>query len=292
MSATPDDQARPPASGEDPVYIHKPSLMGAPWELRLRPEALEWRTGRHEGRIPYGRVTRVRLSFRPVTMQTRRFIAEVWSAGGPRLSIASTSWRSMVEQASQDQAYGAFVRELHRRIAAAGVTPAFDCGSPALLYWPGLAVFAGVVVGFAVLIVQCAGHRRLFGGGRGRRFFRSIRVAERHIFLAQPARPLSSRRAADRIGAERVARIACETRAAGPRGASSSALHRSRRFISRCQTAQCSSFPRRVVCARVCLCLFAPNPNEGWAERRQAHLCCCRVCETRRIRASEARRVP
>ena len=154
MSATPDDQALPPDSGEDPVYIHKPSLMGAPWELRLRPEALEWRTGRHEGRIPYGRVTRVRLSFRPVTMQTRRFIAEVWSAGGPRLSIASTSWRSMVEQASQDQAYGAFVRELHRRIAAAGVTPAYDCGSPALLYWPGLAVFVGVVVGFAALIVR------------------------------------------------------------------------------------------------------------------------------------------
>ena len=154
MTVTPDDRARPPDSGEDPVYIHKPSLMGAPWELRLRPEALEWRTGRHEGRIPYGRVTRVRLSFRPVTMQTRRFIAEVWSAGEPRLSIASTSWRSMVEQASQDQAYGAFVRELHRRIAAAGVTPAYDCGSPALLYWPGLAVFAGVVVGFAMLIVR------------------------------------------------------------------------------------------------------------------------------------------
>jgi hypothetical protein len=24
------------------------------------------------------------------------------------------------------------------------------------------------------------------------------------------------------------------------------------------------------------------RPEEGWAERRQAHLCCCRVCETRR----------
>lgn len=154
MSPMPDDEARRPDGGEDPVYIHKPSLMGAPWELHLRPDALEWRTGRHEGRIPYARVTRVRLSFRPVTMQTRRFLAEVWSAGGPRLSIASTSWRSMVEQAAQDQAYGAFLRELHRRIAAAGATPAFDRGSPALLYWPGLAVLVGVVAGFAVLIVQ------------------------------------------------------------------------------------------------------------------------------------------
>lgn len=154
MNAMPDDATRRSDPAADPVYIHKPSLMGAPWELRLRPEALEWRTGRHEGRIAYARVTRVRLSFRPVTMQTRRFLAEVWSAGGPRLSIASTSWRSMVEQAAQDQAYGAFMRELHRRIAAAGAAPAFDRGSPALLYWPGLAVFVGVVAGFAVLIVQ------------------------------------------------------------------------------------------------------------------------------------------
>jgi len=154
VNVMPDDATRRSDPAADPVYIHKPSLMGAPWELRLRPEALEWRTGRHEGRIPYARVTRVRLSFRPVTMQTRRFLAEVWSAGGPRLSIASTSWRSMVEQAAQDQAYGAFMRELHRRIAAAGAAPAFDRGSPALLYWPGLAVFVGVVAGFAVLIVQ------------------------------------------------------------------------------------------------------------------------------------------
>ena len=150
----PDDATRRSDPAADPVYIHKPSLMGAPWELRLRPEALEWRTGRHEGRIPYARVTRVRLSFRPVTMQTRRFLAEVWSASGPRLSIASTSWRSMVEQEAQDQAYGAFMRELHQRIAAAGATPAYDRGSPALLYWPGLAVFVGVVAGLAVLIVQ------------------------------------------------------------------------------------------------------------------------------------------
>jgi hypothetical protein len=82
VSAMPDDEARRPGGGEDPVYIHKPSLMGAPWELHLRPDALEWRTGRHEGRIPYARVRRVRLSFRPVTMQTRRFVAEVWSEAG------------------------------------------------------------------------------------------------------------------------------------------------------------------------------------------------------------------
>ena len=51
---------------------------------------------------------------------------------------------------------------------------------------------------------------------------------------------------------------------------------------SRCQTAQCSSFPRRVVAPGFSLFLSRPPANEGWAERRQAHYFVCRVCETRR----------
>jgi hypothetical protein len=138
----------------DPAYVHKPSLMGAPFELWLRPDALEWRAGRSGGRIPYARVTRVRLSFRPVTMQTRRFVTDVWWSGGPRLTIASTSWRSLIEQATQDRAYGAFVRELNARLAAAGAAASFETGTPAVLYWPGLAVFAAVVLVLAALAVH------------------------------------------------------------------------------------------------------------------------------------------
>src|SRR3981081_1898029 len=40
---------------------------------------------------------------------------------------------------------------------------------------------------------------------------------------------------------------------------------------------------------RVVLYSFASDPNEGWAERRQAQLSCCRVCETRLIRAQVRR---
>src|SRR6266699_5947570 len=104
--------------------------MGAAWELRLRPDALEWQAGRRCGRIPYARVTWVRLSFRPVTMQTRRFVTEIWWPGGPRLSIASSSWRSPVEQVAQDRDYGAFVRALNARVAAAGTQASFETGAP------------------------------------------------------------------------------------------------------------------------------------------------------------------
>jgi len=145
---------QPEPGDDDPVYNYKPSLMGAPWQLRLRPDALEWRAGRHSGRIAYGAIRRVRLSFRPVTMQTWRFVAEIWPASGPRLSIASTSWRSLVEQGAQDDAYGAFIRELHRRIAMGGAQAVFDRGTPVLLYWPGLAIFVVGGVGLAALTVR------------------------------------------------------------------------------------------------------------------------------------------
>src|SRR4030088_2835016 len=61
---------------------------------------------------------------------------------------------------------------------------------------------------------------------------------------------------------------------------------------SRCQTAQCSSFPRRVLAPGFVFISSPPTPIEGRAERRQAHSFCCRVCETRLVRAGEARRVP
>ncbi len=103
--------------GHDPFYSFKPALLGAPWELRLRPDALEWTVGYYSGRVAYDRIRRLRLSFRPVTMQSYRFLTEIWSDANPRITIASTSWKSIVEQERQDAAYRAFVAELHRRIA-------------------------------------------------------------------------------------------------------------------------------------------------------------------------------
>ena len=137
-----------------PAYAYKPSLMGAPWEFRLAPDAIEWQIGRYQGRTAYARIARVRLSFRPVTMQTRRFVTEIWPIDGPRLSIASSSWKSIVEQEGREQAYGVFIRELHRRILTSGAQVTFEAGSPAILYWLGLAVFVIVSLGLAALTVR------------------------------------------------------------------------------------------------------------------------------------------
>jgi len=106
------------------------------------------------GRVRYERIRAVRLSFRPVTMQSRRFITEIWSTDNPKIQIVSVSWRSMVEQARQDGAYSAFVTELHRRLAASGSNAQFTTGLPVVSYWFGVVTFVAVMIAMAIMIVR------------------------------------------------------------------------------------------------------------------------------------------
>jgi hypothetical protein len=141
-------------SEPDVTYEYKPALMGAPWQFQLRRDAMDWSVGRHSGRVPYDAIARVRLSFRPLSMQTYRFLAEIWPVEGPKLTIASTSWRNIAGHERQDAGYVAFVRELHRRIAEAGGRGTFISGSPPFLYWPGVAIFGAASLALAVLIIR------------------------------------------------------------------------------------------------------------------------------------------
>ena len=143
-----------PAGGDNSVYAYRPSLLGAGWQFKLTDDGIEWTAGRRSGRIPYREVRRVRMSFRPVTMQSRRFVTEVWADGAPKLQIVSSSWKSMVEQERLDKPYSAFVVELHRRVAAAATPVRYEQGTNPLKYWLGLAVFVGVALGLVVLIVR------------------------------------------------------------------------------------------------------------------------------------------
>ena len=53
---------------------------------------------------------------------------------------------------------------------------------------------------------------------------------------------------------------------------------------SRCQTAQCCSFPRRVAAPGLVSYPFAPDPNGGVGGAPTGALFLCRVCETRLVR--------
>jgi hypothetical protein len=81
-------------------------------------------------------------------------MAEIWAAGAPKLSLLSSSWKSMVVQERLDKPYAAFIAELHRRLAPVTPLVRFEQGSHPLLYWPGLIVFAGVSLALAWLAVR------------------------------------------------------------------------------------------------------------------------------------------
>lgn len=150
----PDMETADPSQADAPHYSFRTSMMGPPHEFRLAADALEWTAGRRSGRVPYAAVQRVRLSFRPLSLQTHRFIAEIWGSGQPKLTIASTSWKSLVEQQRQDGAYRAFLTEFHRRVAAQAPGASYETGTAAFIYWPGVILFSGLLFGFAFLVVQ------------------------------------------------------------------------------------------------------------------------------------------
>lgn len=143
----------PTATGE-PTYTYRPSLMASPWEFRLGGEGLAWKAGRYAGVVPYSKIRRVRMSYRPTNMQQKRFMTEIWSDGTPKLPIVSSSFKGMFEQEAFDRPYVDFISELHRRIVEAGATPEFRQGGNPVVIWTGFAVFTAVTIGMLWLVVR------------------------------------------------------------------------------------------------------------------------------------------
>jgi hypothetical protein len=142
------------ATSESVSYSYRPSVFGAFREFSLTERGIDWAAGLRSGSIPFDRVRRLRVSYRPHSMQSHRFITELWADGSPKLLISSSSWKSMMEQERLDGTYSAFVRELHRRLSRANSSARFERGSNPLIYWVGVLVFAGAAVGLAALIVR------------------------------------------------------------------------------------------------------------------------------------------
>jgi hypothetical protein len=142
------------AKSETFSYSYRPSALGTPRAFSLTGGGIDWAVGARSGSIPFEKIRRVRLSFRPNSMQSYRFITELWADGSPKLQIISSSWKSMFEQERFDEAYSGFIRELHRRIASTNGATKFDRGSSPLIYWPGVVIFVGAGIGLAALIVR------------------------------------------------------------------------------------------------------------------------------------------
>ena len=139
------------SGAEEFVYGYRPRAVGAVCAFRLGEHSLDWNLGGTSGSTPYPMMTMVRIGYRPSNFGTRRFIAEIWSQKGPKLEIASASYRSLVALDDQGPAFTHFMRELHARIAASGGNCRFEAGFAPWRWWPMAAV--GVATGALLIYV-------------------------------------------------------------------------------------------------------------------------------------------
>ena len=95
-------------------YAYKASLIGSAHQFELTDAGLSWQIGGRSGVWPYADIASVRLSYRPMSMQSRRFRADIEKAGGGRIAVLSTTWQTVALMAPQDHGYRAFIAELHR----------------------------------------------------------------------------------------------------------------------------------------------------------------------------------
>jgi hypothetical protein len=134
-------------------YTYRPSLLGAAWQFSLTEQGLAWSAGRRQGVWPYADIAHIQLSYRPVSMQRRRFRADIRARDGRKLPIVSATWQSMIAVAPQDDAYRNFILDLHRRVAAAGQAT-FGAGLRRPAYMIGLVLLVFVGVALAGLLLR------------------------------------------------------------------------------------------------------------------------------------------
>jgi hypothetical protein len=144
-----------PSEAAAPVrYAYKASLMGSAHQFELRDDGLLWRVAGKSGVWPYAGIAAIRLSYRPVSMQSRRFRADIDRSGGGRLAIVSTSWQTAALMAPQDRDYRAFITQLHRRMAEARSNAALSGGLRPGIYAAAVALLALVGIAIAGLFVR------------------------------------------------------------------------------------------------------------------------------------------
>ena len=142
-------------------YAYKASLIGSAHQFELTDNGLSWEVAGRSGVWDYRDIAAVRLSFRPTSMQSRRFRADIWHRSAGHIRIVSTNWQTASLMTPQDDGYRSFMVALHARMAAAGSTAQLTGGLSSATYAAALAVvglLAAAMVGLFVRAVATGEH--------------------------------------------------------------------------------------------------------------------------------------
>lgn len=144
----------PNDTSPDDRYAYKASLIGSAHQFELTDKGLSWKVGGRSGVWAYSDISAINLSYRPSSMQARRFRADISHAGGGRIKILSTTWQTVSLMAPQDNGYSAFIAELHQRMAKAGSRAALSGGLAAPLYAAAVVLVGLLAIAMAGLLVR------------------------------------------------------------------------------------------------------------------------------------------
>jgi hypothetical protein len=135
-------------------YAYKASLVGAAHQFELTDQGLSWRIAGRSGVWPYADINIIRLSYRPVSMQSRRFRADIGNTHGASIAILSTSWQSAALMAPQDHDYRVFITALHARMAQAGSLARLEGGLRPRVYAAAVGLLVLVAIAISGLLVR------------------------------------------------------------------------------------------------------------------------------------------
>jgi hypothetical protein len=135
-------------------YAYKASLIGSAHQFELTDAGLSWEVAGKSGVWPYADIAAIRLSYRPVSMQSRRFRADIENNNGRRVAVLSTTWQTVSLMTPQDHGYRAFITELHRRMATAGSKAALVGGLGPKTYAAALVILSLLAVAMAGLLMR------------------------------------------------------------------------------------------------------------------------------------------
>jgi len=150
----PQHPSTPAEAGAIVSYSYKASLIGSAHQFELTDHGLSWRVAGRSGIWPYAGIAAVRLSYRPIWMQSRRFRADLETTDGMRLPIFSTSWQTAALMAPQDRGYRTFMLQLHARMKAAGSDAVLIGGLGPRLYVAATVLLALVALALAGLLLR------------------------------------------------------------------------------------------------------------------------------------------
>jgi hypothetical protein len=135
-------------------YAYRASLMGSAHRFTIEDDGISWQVGRRSGTWRYADIATVQMSYRPMSMQSRRFRADIKHRDGGRIVVMSTTWQTLALMAAQDDSYRSFIVELHRRLAEHGGRVSLVAGLNPVLYFAGAAALALLAAALAALLVR------------------------------------------------------------------------------------------------------------------------------------------